>query len=106
LIKNYLADYHDIEIIAEYSDGFKGMKAIQELQPDFIFLDVQMPKLTGFEMLELLENPPVVIFTTAYNEYAIKAFDMNAVDYLLKPFSRERFSKAIEKAKEKLGMLY
>lgn len=101
LIKNYLADYSFIELVAECTDGFKGMKAIQELQPDLIFLDVQMPKLTGFEMLELLENPPVVIFTTAYNEYAIKAFDMNAVDYLLKPFSRERFSKAIEKAKEK-----
>jgi two-component system LytT family response regulator len=101
LIKNYLADYSFIEIIAECTDGFKGMKAIQELQPDLIFLDVQMPKLTGFEMLELLENPPVVIFTTAYNEYAIKAFDINAIDYLLKPFSRERFSKAIEKVKEK-----
>ena len=101
LIKNYLADYSFIEIIAECTDGFKGMKAIQELQPDLIFLDVQMPKLTGFEMLELLENPPVVIFTTAYNEYAIKAFDINAIDYLLKPFSRERFSKALEKVKEK-----
>jgi two-component system LytT family response regulator len=101
LIKNYLADHPFIEIIAECSDGFKGMKAVQELQPDLIFLDVQMPKLTGFEMLELLENPPVVIFTTAYNEYAIKAFDLNAVDYLLKPFSRERFSKALEKVKEK-----
>jgi two-component system, LytTR family, response regulator len=87
----------------ECSDGFQGLKAIQELKPDVVFLDVQMPKLTGFEMLELLENPPVIIFTTAYNEYAIKAFEMNAVDYLLKPFSRDRFAKAVEKAREKLG---
>jgi two-component system LytT family response regulator len=103
LIKNYLSEYSSIEVMHECSDGFQGLKAIQELKPDLVFLDVQMPKLTGFEMLELLENPPVIIFTTAYNEYAIKAFEMNAVDYLLKPFSRERFSKAIEKAKEKTG---
>lgn len=90
-----------VELIAECSDGFQGIKLIQEHQPDLIFLDVQMPKITGFEMLELLDNPPIIIFTTAYNEYAIKAFEMNAVDYLLKPFSRERFKQALEKAAEK-----
>jgi two-component system LytT family response regulator len=92
-----------MEVLTECSDGFQGLKAIQEMKPDLVFLDVQMPKLTGFEMLELLENPPVIIFTTAYNEYAIKAFEMNAVDYLLKPFSRDRFAKAVEKAREKMG---
>ena len=98
LIKSFLKDYGQIEIVGECADGFEGIKAIQEKQPDLIFLDVQMPKITGFEMLELLENPPAIVFTTAYNEYAIKAFEMNAVDYLLKPFSRDRFKQAIEKA--------
>jgi two-component system LytT family response regulator len=101
LVKTYLSDYPFVEIIAECSDGFQGLKAIQDLKPDLVFLDVQMPKLTGFEMLELLENPPVIIFTTAYSEFALKAFEKNAVDYLLKPFSKERFQKAIEKAQEK-----
>jgi two-component system LytT family response regulator len=101
LVKTYINDYPFIEIIAECSDGFQGLKAIQDLNPDLVFLDVQMPKLTGFEMLELLENPPIIIFTTAYSEFALKAFEKNAVDYLLKPFSKERFQKAIEKAQEK-----
>ncbi len=104
LIKNYLLEHIHIELIGEYSDGFQGTKAIQELQPDLVFLDVQMPKLTGFEMLEILEKPPIIIFTTAYNEYAIKAFELNAVDYLLKPFSRERFGKSIEKVQERIGL--
>src|SRR5690606_390028 len=78
-------------------DGFEAVKMIQELQPDLIFLDVQMPKLTGFEMLELLDDRPSVIFTTAFDEYAVKAFDAHAIDYLLKPVTQERFDKAIEK---------
>jgi two-component system LytT family response regulator len=86
-----------VEVLQECNDGFEGLKAIQQHQPDLIFLDVQMPKINGFEMLELVENPPSVIFTTAFDEYAIKAFEAHAVDYLLKPFSRERFNKAIEK---------
>jgi two-component system LytT family response regulator len=81
----------------ECSDGFEGLKAIQLHQPDLIFLDIQMPKINGFEMLELVDNPPLVIFTTAFEEYAIKAFDAHAADYLLKPFSKERFDKAIQK---------
>ncbi len=99
LVKEYLSNYADIEIITECNDGFEGLKAIQEYQPDLIFLDIQMPKINGFEMLELIDKPPAVIFTTAFDEYAIKAFDNHAVDYLLKPFSKERFDKAIEKWK-------
>lgn len=102
LVKNYLSDYAEVEILGEYSDGFQGLKAINELQPDLIFLDIQMPKLTGFELLELLDHPYNIIFTTAYNEYAIKAFEHNAVDYLLKPFSQERFADAITKAISRL----
>ena len=97
LVKTFLQDYKELEIVAECGDGFEGFKAIQELSPDLIFLDVQMPKVNGFEMLELLDNPPAVIFTTAFDEYAMKAFEANAIDYLLKPISRERFDKAIQK---------
>jgi two-component system, LytTR family, response regulator len=100
LVRKFVGDFPDMTVLGECSDGFQGLKSIQELQPDLVFLDVQMPKITGFEMLELMEAPPIIIFTTAYNEYAIKAFEMNAVDYLLKPFSKERFKKAIEKATE------
>jgi two-component system LytT family response regulator len=97
MIKEYLQAYPHIEVVQECSDGFEGMKAIQQHQPDLIFLDIQMPKINGFEMLELIDNPPQVIFTTAFEEYAIKAFDAHAADYLLKPFSKERFDKAIQK---------
>jgi two-component system LytT family response regulator len=102
LLKTFLKDYSSVEVLAECSDGFQGLKAIQDLKPDLIFLDIQMPKITGFEMLELVEDPPVIIFTTAYDEYAIKAFEMQAVDYLLKPFSAERFAQALSKAEERL----
>ncbi len=87
VVKHYLQSYPDIEIVAECSDGFEGLKAITQHQPDFIFLDIQMPKISGFEMLELVEKLPAVIFTTAFDEYAIKAFEVNAVDYLLKPIA-------------------
>ncbi len=103
IIKGYLNEDDEIEIIGECSDGFEGFKQINELKPDLVFLDVMMPKLTGFEMLELIENPPVIVFSTAYDEYAIKAFEQNAVDYLLKPYAKERFSEALEKAKSKLS---
>jgi two-component system LytT family response regulator len=82
-------------VIQECNDGFEGVKAIMQEQPQLIFLDIQMPKINGFEMLELIENKPHVIFTTAFDEYAIRAFDNHAIDYLLKPFSKERFDKAI-----------
>src|ERR1700760_2074328 len=97
IVREYLQNYPEIEIIQECSDGFEGIKAIQQHHPDLIFLDIQMPKINGFEMLELVDNPPAVIFTTAFDEYAIKAFENHAVDYLLKPFSKERFNKAIRK---------
>ncbi len=97
IIKEYLQPYTDIVLAEECSDGFEGLKAIQLHQPDLIFLDIQMPKINGFEMLELVDNPPLVIFITAFEEYAIKAFDAHAADYLLKPFSKERFDKAIQK---------
>lgn len=97
IVKEYLQLYNDIDVVAECGDGFEGMKAIVQHEPELIFLDVQMPKINGFEMLELIENPPAVIFTTAFDEFAIKAFELNATDYLLKPFSKERFNKAVQK---------
>ena len=103
LVKTYLTDKNEIDLIGEFEDGFTGLKAINELNPDIIFLDVQMPKLTGLELLELVDYEPNIIFTTAYDEYAIHAFDMNAVDYLLKPFSKERFDQALEKVFRKMG---
>ena len=100
MVKEYLQDYADITVVQECNDGFEGLKAIQQHQPDLIFLDIQMPKINGFEMLELIDNPPQVIFTTAFEEYAIKAFDAHAADYLLKPFSKERFDKAMQKLQQ------
>ena len=100
IIREYLQYHPELELIAECNDGFEGVKAIHQLQPDLIFLDIQMPKINGFEMLELIEDPPAVIFTTAFDEFAIKAFESHAVDYLLKPFSQDRFDKAISKWKK------
>jgi len=97
IVKEYLQKFPEIEIAQECNDGFEGLKAIQTIQPDLIFLDIQMPKINGFEMLELIDKPPTVIFTTAFDEYAIKAFENHATDYLLKPFSQDRFDKAIQK---------
>jgi two-component system LytT family response regulator len=97
IVKEYLQAFPEISVVQECNDGFEGVKAIQQHQPDLVFLDVQMPKINGFEMLELIDNPPAIIFTTAFDEYALKAFENNAVDYLLKPFSQERFDKAIRK---------
>ncbi|MBN8697869.1 MAG: response regulator transcription factor [Bacteroidetes bacterium] len=97
VVLEYLNQFPDFTVVAECDDGFQGMKAIQQHQPSLIFLDIQMPKITGFEMLELLDTPPAVIFTTAFDEYAIKAFEANSIDYLLKPFSKDRFDQAIEK---------
>lgn len=103
IVREYLQACPDITIAAECADGFEGLKAIQQFQPDLIFLDIQMPKINGFEMLELIDEPPAVIFTTAFDEFAIKAFEINAIDYLLKPFSQERFEKAIIKHQETRG---
>jgi len=97
VVKEYLQSWTQIEILQECSDGFEGVKAIAQHEPDLIFLDIQMPKINGFEMLELIDQPPSVIFTTAFDEYAIKAFEEHAIDYLLKPFTKERFDRAVQK---------
>ena len=97
IVKEYLQKHPQIELMQECNDGFEGLKAIQQHQPDLIFLDIQMPKINGFEMLELIEQTPAVIFTTAFDEFAIKAFEAHAIDYLLKPFSQDRFDKALQK---------
>jgi len=99
IVKKYLKSHPDLELLAECQNGFEGIKKINELKPDLVFLDIQMPRLTGFEMLELLEELPVIVFTTAYDQFALKAFEVHAVDYLLKPFSSERFDEAVEKAR-------
>ncbi len=97
LLRTRIAAYEQLTVVAECGDGFEGFKAIQEYEPDLIFLDIQMPRLNGFEMLELLDKPPAVIFTTAFDEYAMKAFETHAIDYLLKPIVKERFDKAVQK---------
>ncbi|MGJ8661444.1 MAG: LytR/AlgR family response regulator transcription factor [Bacteroidota bacterium] len=97
IIKNYCERIPSIDIIGECENGFDAVKMIDDKKPDLIFLDVQMPKLNGFEVLELIQHETKVIFTTAFDEYAVKAFDSNAIDYLLKPFLFDRFEQAIEK---------
>jgi two-component system, LytTR family, response regulator len=97
VVRDLLRSYSDVGEIMECSNGFEAIRQLGTFRPDLIFLDIQMPKLNGFEMLELVQDPPPVIFTTAYDEYALKAFEANAVDYLLKPFSGERFSRSMEK---------
>ena len=99
VVKEYLMAHEDIDVIQECGDGFEGVKAIAAHNPNLIFLDIQMPKINGFEMLELIDNPPAVIFTTAFDEYAMQAFEASAIDYLFKPFSKERFDKAVQKWK-------
>src|SRR5688500_11189104 len=100
IVKEYLQSYPQFQVVQCCNDGFEGVKAITQHKPDLIFLDIQMPKINGFEMLELVEQPPAVIFTTAFDEYAIRAFEAHAIDYLLKPFNQERFNKAVAKLKE------
>jgi two-component system LytT family response regulator len=102
LLREYLQAHPAIQVVAECVNGFDAVKAIGDLLPDLVFLDVQMPKLDGFEVLELLEPMPAVIFCTAYDEFALRAFEIHAVDYLLKPFGRERLSEALERVRERL----
>jgi two-component system, LytTR family, response regulator len=102
IVKKRLLKFEDIVFVGEASDGFEALKLIPELKPDLLFLDIQMPKINGFELLELLTETPSVIFTTAYDEFALKAFEVNALDYLLKPFSEERFDSAISKKRHSL----
>jgi two-component system LytT family response regulator len=99
LLREYLSAHADVEIVAECANGFEAVKAIGEKAPDVVFLDVQMPKLDGFEVLELLDPGPLVVFVTAFDEHALRAFEVNAVDYLLKPVSRERLDAALDKVR-------
>ena len=92
-----LSEFPQIEIIGECKDGFEAVKVINLDKPDVVFLDIQMPKLDGFDVLELLENPPFIVFVTAYNEYALKAFESHALDYILKPVKKERLGKTLER---------
>lgn len=102
LIRAYLKAFPQIEVVEECGDGFEGIKVIHQHQPDLIFLDIQMPKINGFEMLELIDKPTAVIFATAFDEFAIRAFENNAIDYLLKPYSQDRFNKAVGKFLDKM----
>jgi two-component system LytT family response regulator len=103
IIRQYLGRHANVEVIGECANGFDAIKMVRDLNPNLMFLDIQMPKVSGLELLEVLEDAPQVIFTTAYDEYALKAFELNAVDYLLKPFSLERFDAALNKALERLA---
>ncbi len=103
LLRNFLEKDQRIEIVGECSNGYEGLLAIGKLNPDLVFLDIQMPKINGFEMVELLSDPPAIIFSTAYDHYAIKAFEANAVDYLLKPYPHERVTNAVNKAIDKIN---
>jgi two-component system LytT family response regulator len=102
VLREYLTAEPDVEVVAECSNGFDAVKAVNELKPDVVFLDVQMPKLDGFEVLELIDSPTAVVFVTAFDQYAIRAFDAAAVDYLLKPFGAERFRAALDRVRARL----
>ena len=102
IIRHYLKDVESTEVVGECADGFSGLKSITSLKPDLVFLDIQMPRLTGIELVEVLTEKPEIIFTTAYDQYALKAFELNAVDYLMKPFPKRRFLDAVNKAVEKI----
>jgi len=103
VIREFLQPHAEIEVAAECANGLEAVKAVAEHKPNLIFLDVQMPKLTGFDVLELIGTDMPVIFVTAYDQYAMRAFEVHAVDYLLKPIGRERFEAALERAKSRLG---
>ena len=102
VLREFLSAHEEINIVAECANGFDAVKAITDSKPDLVILDIQMPKLNGFEVLELVDRPPSIIFATAYNQYAVKAFEVHAMDYLLKPFSKERLTEALDHAKEHL----
>lgn len=103
LVREYLKDSLDVQIVAECKNGFEAVKAVTELKPDLLLLDIQMPRLDGFEVLDLIGRETNVIFITAYDQYAIRAFEVHAVDYLLKPFSAERLMEAVDRAKQKIA---
>lgn len=103
VLREFMTSHPEIELIAECANGFEAVKTVAEQKPDLMFLDIQMPKLDGFEVLELIGNDTAVVFVTAYDSYAIKAFEVHAVDYLLKPFGADRFEAALARAKQRLG---
>src|SRR5947209_11958491 len=103
LLREYLASCDDVEIVAECANGFEAVKAVTDLKPDLLLLDIQMPRLDGFEVLELVGREVRVIFVTAYDKYALKAFEVHAVDYLLKPFGAERLREALSRARTRLA---
>ena len=103
VLRELMTHHPEIEIVAECANGFEAVKAITELKPDLVFLDIQMPKLDGFEVLELTGTDFAIVFATAYDEYALKAFEVHAVDYLLKPFGADRFEIALHHARQRLG---
>ncbi|OEZ60743.1 LytTR family DNA-binding domain-containing protein [Duganella sp. HH105] len=103
VVREYLAEHPDVEVVAECANGFEAVKAITELAPDLVFLDIQMPKLDGFEVAELAGSKTRYIFATAFDQYAIKAFEFHALDYLLKPFSQQRFDQALAHARTNLA---
>jgi two-component system, LytTR family, response regulator len=103
LLREFLQKHSDVEILAECANGLEAVKAVAELKPDLIFLDIQMPRLDGFEVLDLVGRDVNVVFVTAYDKYALRAFDVHAVDYLLKPFSAERLAEALDHAREKIA---
>jgi two-component system LytT family response regulator len=104
IVKRYASEIEGLNVVAECGDGFEALRQIQAFKPDLLFLDIQMPKLDGFELLEVLDYNPAIIFATAFDQFAIKAFEMNAVDYLLKPFSKDRFQGAVQKAIQRISL--
>jgi two-component system LytT family response regulator len=103
VLRELLQSHPEIRILAECANGFEAVKAIAEHKPDLVFLDIQMPRLTGFDVLELIETDIAVVFVTAYDQYAMRAFEVHAVDYLLKPIGRERFEEALARARKRIG---
>jgi len=106
IVREHLVAHPDIEISAECSNGFEAVKVVTEMKPDLLFLDIQMPKLNGFEVLELVEHHPAVVFVTAHDHFALKAFEVHAIDYLLKPFSKDRFEEALSRARTQASKKY
>jgi two-component system, LytTR family, response regulator len=104
VIREYLAADEEFEVVAECANGFEAVKAVSQHDPDVLFLDIQMPKLDGFEVLSLLDRSPLVVFVTAHDEYALRAFDVHALDYLLKPFSQERFEGMLGRVRQQLSV--
>lgn len=105
LLREYVSNISGFSVLGECANGFEAVKAVEELRPDILLLDIQMPKLNGFEVLEILDDPPHVIFATAFDEFALKAFEVAAVDYLLKPFEQERLEQALERARGRIEEL-